>query len=627
MSSSRCAIALHRSSPTWHRRARTRRSAARRKLQAGGVPTRKQLSLLIGHHGTCEASRVSLQATQRGMTKGWKSKPQWEGQAWLSADSSTYRLWPGAKSPAQPKAPWKEGKGGSKSGGIPGYASRRLPDTQAMASVAASAQAGSSGMVTRVQQALNHARKAEARVKKLNADKEKREQQWALWERDMKVAWLREKAQYGRDMEQIDREIVSAMTAQEEARTALRFTFETSAPENTEVPAAMEVEIEDGAAEWFALRHSWEQEAKPDWEGVLERALGHRQAMSQQGNQSSSGGQHARPSDGSLLSPEVAAQLLQSTLGSLPPRLEVAQGHLDLGPGAPGSLSGLSIVAQCGGARQHQSWWLSLTQSGFQAEGRRACPCERRALAARSYGDRYRRRISWEARTGPAICLTAVWECSAPRKLQCRFGGAGRGDGGPRWDKARLGRGCSLCGAATGTSRAVWEWTGWPGLSVSPVGTLDLGRPSCVRDVGCHPAAALLHLGSVVRDCGFRVHFLSRVSQQCACIAPCVPVQFSPSAILEAGLGSGDLAPLPALSLPYGWGVPPHWACVACPPATILLTASFVETRPFAISLDASMPSRLPSFSTAGALRALFCSFQMCSLVSFPGPTLAPLAV
>ena len=278
------------------------------------------------------------------MTKGWKSKPQWEGQAWLSADSSTYRLWPGAKSPAQPKAPWKEGKGGSKSGGIPGYASRRLPDTQAMASVAASAQAGSSGMVTRVQQALNHARKAEARVKKLNADKEKREQQWALWERDMKVAWLREKAQYGRDMEQIDREIVSAMTAQEEARTALRFTFETSAPENTEVPAAMEVEIEDGAAEWFALRHSWEQEAKPDWEGVLERALGHRRAMSQQGNQSSTGGQHARPSDGSLLSPEVAAQLLQSTLGSLPPRHEVAQGH----PGHPGAAGSAPVPVDAG---------------------------------------------------------------------------------------------------------------------------------------------------------------------------------------------------------------------------------------------------------------------------------------
>ena len=113
-------------------------------------------------------------------------------------------------------------------------------------------------------------------------------------------------------------------------------------------------------------------------------------------------------------------------------------------------------------------------------------------------------------------------------------------------------------------------------------------------------------------------------SSMCACTV-------LSSAILEAGLGSGDLAPLPALSLPYGWGVPPHWACVACPPATIssqLPLWKRVHSQ-FHLTLLCRLACRLSAQQTPFwvALRALFCSFQMCSLVSFPGPTLAPLAV
>ena len=282
MSSSRCAIALHRSSPTWHRRARTRRSAARRKLQAGGVPTRENnFHLLIGHHGTCEASRVSLQANTAWYDQRFGS-PSHNGKDKHGCRRTRLHIACGlGPSPQRSrKPPGRRARVARRAEASPAMRSRRLPDTQAMASVAASAQAGSSGMVSRVQQALNHARKAEARVKKLNADKEKpRTTVGAMGARHEGCVAARESAvwpRHGADRPG-DCECHDSPGGSQNGRCALR--FETSAPEDTEVPAAMEVEIEDGAAEWFALRHSWEQEAKPDWEGVLERALGHRRAM------------------------------------------------------------------------------------------------------------------------------------------------------------------------------------------------------------------------------------------------------------------------------------------------------------------------------------------------------------
>ena len=185
------------------------------------------------------------------MTHGRKSDSKREGQAWVKDESCGYRLWPGARSPGQDKPPWKDGKSGAKSGAIPGYATRKVPEAPAISGAASSALRGACGMVPRIQHALNQARKAEGGVKKICSDRE-----------------IKDKSQYGRDMEAIDRNIAEALSAQDD--TCRRPSRTASMVDQTHL------------LQWNSkrkraiLRQQWEQEAR---EGVLGRALAQRPSM------------------------------------------------------------------------------------------------------------------------------------------------------------------------------------------------------------------------------------------------------------------------------------------------------------------------------------------------------------
>ena len=204
---------------------------------------------------------------------------EWKGhggvKSWEQASERSWSIWPGAYSP---QAPWrpKGGKGMTRDQGIPGYATRKPQEEppQSTALISAGGTSVKEGLVPTIQHALNCTRKAEAKVKKIQDDKEKHIQMWKTWEADMKAAWLREKKRFAAESERLEREAAESLQAQEDARCNLRAAFEGCYSNDAAATKAMEVEDADNNAEWEAMMAGWNQEAQPDWGSVLQRAYG-----------------------------------------------------------------------------------------------------------------------------------------------------------------------------------------------------------------------------------------------------------------------------------------------------------------------------------------------------------------
>ena len=256
-------------SPTWHRRARRTRSKARsrcRLLRSLWLPLRgRDLARLASHHS-------SPFPTLMGKPKEWKGHGG--VKSWEQASERSWSIWPGAYSP---QAPWrpKGGKGMTRDQGIPGYATRKPQEEppQSTALISAGGTSVKEGLVPTIQHALNCTRKAEAKVKKIQDDKEKHIQMWKTWEADMKAAWLREKKRFAAESERLEREAAESLQAQEDARCNLRAAFEGCYSNDAAATKAMEVEDADNNAEWEAMMAGWNQEAQPDWGSVLQRGV------------------------------------------------------------------------------------------------------------------------------------------------------------------------------------------------------------------------------------------------------------------------------------------------------------------------------------------------------------------
>ena len=77
---------------------------------------------------------------------------------------------------------------------------------------------------------MNAARKAEAKVKKISADREQRLAQWARYQKEVREAFLSEHRRHTSNMQQLEADMVKALAAQEEARSKVRNAAIASAP-------------------------------------------------------------------------------------------------------------------------------------------------------------------------------------------------------------------------------------------------------------------------------------------------------------------------------------------------------------------------------------------------------------
>ncbi|CAE7235584.1 unnamed protein product, partial [Symbiodinium necroappetens] len=202
-----------------------------------------------------------------GRGRGQKWDDSWDTRQ--PQHGSRGRLWRGAWS-ASPSVPWRRPTEAPSP--IPGYTSRPVTSEPATAMDHMGTDARAT-LVPRVQQALNHTRKMEIKVKKLVNEKERNIKQWQAWEKDMKNKWIQEKARHARDLDRLDKDISDAVEMQEEAREALQSAFLTA------THAEVETVAQPSDADWDAVVQEWDEAADLDLQGVLSRALAPRQRV------------------------------------------------------------------------------------------------------------------------------------------------------------------------------------------------------------------------------------------------------------------------------------------------------------------------------------------------------------
>ncbi|CAE7247502.1 unnamed protein product [Symbiodinium sp. CCMP2592] len=125
------------------------------------------------------------------------------------------------------------------------------------------------GSVMGVQPVLNLARKAELKVQRLTAGRDKAHKQWAVYDEELKQTFLREKRKFTANMQRLDKEIAEALKAQDLARQAVYQTVAGHA-----VPQ-VDANQEEEEMDWDRTREAWEQDDGSDLNGVLSRALAH----------------------------------------------------------------------------------------------------------------------------------------------------------------------------------------------------------------------------------------------------------------------------------------------------------------------------------------------------------------
>ena len=123
-------------------------------------------------------------------------------------------------------------------------------------------------LLKHMQTCVNQARKAENKVKRLQADHQHRVLQWKQYEQDVRSAFMAERARHQRDLEQLGGELEQALQQQEAARMKVRLAAQGP---TTEV-LAMEVQSEDEMDPWFELTKG-DVEEKPQDDATLRAVL------------------------------------------------------------------------------------------------------------------------------------------------------------------------------------------------------------------------------------------------------------------------------------------------------------------------------------------------------------------
>ena len=119
---------------------------------------------------------------------------------------------------------WKPPSSAAASSTIPAYDAQKPKfEAQSQPSLQLeSLQDSEAGLVQGLQKAVNSARKAEGRVKRIHAERAERQQQWAAWEQELRRTSAKERARYAAALARLDGELKDAMKQQAEARLVLR---------------------------------------------------------------------------------------------------------------------------------------------------------------------------------------------------------------------------------------------------------------------------------------------------------------------------------------------------------------------------------------------------------------------
>ena len=183
-----------------------------------------------------------------------------------------WAYWPGAfASPKQ--APWKHGQPQPKKDAANSKLQILAYDVKKPSSMqqGQEAAAGEQSLVKELQRALNGARKAEGKVKKILADRDEKVTLWENWQKEVRAKFLQEKKRHQHNLTTLDQELKEALAQQDAARALVRKVAAEEQADGAQaaLPEAME---EDGFEQLIA-----EDEADP-WEDfaneeVLQRAL------------------------------------------------------------------------------------------------------------------------------------------------------------------------------------------------------------------------------------------------------------------------------------------------------------------------------------------------------------------
>ena len=131
-----------------------------------------------------------------------------------------WQYWPGAWSASPKNAPWK--KDWQKDNhAFPPYDAKTYGSDKPGANNAAN-EGMEIGIVQELQRAINQARKAESKVKRLHYEREERQAQWRKWEQDLKRTYSKEKNRFISAMNKNEGEMQEAIRQQEQARNNLR---------------------------------------------------------------------------------------------------------------------------------------------------------------------------------------------------------------------------------------------------------------------------------------------------------------------------------------------------------------------------------------------------------------------
>ncbi|CAE7409934.1 unnamed protein product [Symbiodinium sp. CCMP2456] len=200
------------------------------------------------------------------MGRGAKNKQPWknDGQDWG-------HLWRGAWSPQlraeQQSRPWRQQS--AQAPAFPSYTTMPQPTREQRHQTSTTEQAAPQfGRAQGLQGLLNTARKAEVKLQKLLAAKDKAAEQWTTFQKGLEESFLRERARYSKDVARRDRDIDEATSEQTKSYEAIQNAF---MRRNDAPDVAMEqAEAEE---EWARLRSGWEQEEGSTLERVLQTAL------------------------------------------------------------------------------------------------------------------------------------------------------------------------------------------------------------------------------------------------------------------------------------------------------------------------------------------------------------------
>ena len=239
-------------SPTWHRRLRSRRSQARKCLQAGLPLSRRARQLLSFHHGTCPYHRRVILSSMGG--KG--PKP------WTKEQDKKWNLWHGAYS-----QPWRQPHN-PKAAMFPTYDGVDLTKEMRQLVPSGETRGQTSSYLTQdLQSAVNATRKAEVKVQRLHQAYATAQEQWIVYERKAKENFVREKKRFLSNLEKIEKDAMEAEEYQDECRQAVRAIVIGAGPATSgpSRPAKVEPDVE-------TLFASWAEEEGD--EGVMQRALG-----------------------------------------------------------------------------------------------------------------------------------------------------------------------------------------------------------------------------------------------------------------------------------------------------------------------------------------------------------------